>query len=366
MRCAPNFARRIATTTALAALACGAAVVGIAPASSAAASTAYVNPLVGHPWGIYRGDSDGLYSAYQRASGTTKTLLGRMALTPRARWYTSFIKAGDMAGKVSADIKQEQAGNPNVLVWMAMFRLWPYHESAKMRPLTQADRAAYRRWVNNAAKGIGSSRVALVLEPDLPVTMKSYRPAVRYALVRYAAQKFSSLANTTVYLDAGSADWRSVDQDVAMLRAAGIGYVHGFELGSTHHPSTPAEIRYGRQLSIALAHAGFGVKHFIIDTSDNGHGYTWKQFYQHYPNGDYNNPPACTSKTERAPCVSLGIPPTTDVTNPQWGLPSSLNTTLQRRCDGFAWIGRPWMSDNGATFSLHKAVYAARTSPYKP
>src|SRR5581483_5218738 len=124
-RCAPTLARRIATTTALAALACGAAVVGIAPAGNATASTAYVNPLVGHPWGIYRGDSDGLYSAYQRASGATKALLGRMALTPSARWYTSFINAGDMASKVSADIKQEQNGNPNVLVWMAMFRLWP-------------------------------------------------------------------------------------------------------------------------------------------------------------------------------------------------------------------------------------------------
>lgn len=360
MRFTSPRARRIAIATVLAA---GACVAGLAPAGSAAAKTVYVNPIAGYPWGIYRGASDGLYPAYENAKGATRAVLRRMALTPHVRWYTSFIPASDIAEKVSADITQEQAGNPNVLVWMAMFRLWPYHESAKMRPLTLSDRDAYKRWVNNAARGIGSSRVAIVLEPDLPVTMKSWHPAVRYALVRYAAQHFSALPNTTVYLDAGSADWRNVGNDVAMLSAAGIGYVHGFELGSTHHTATAAEVRYGRQVSMALARAGYGMKHYIIDTSDNGHGYTWGQFYRAHPNGDFNDPPACTSMTERD-CVALGIPPTTDVTSSAWGLPTRLTKTLQRRCDGFVWIGRPWMADNGQYFSLQKAINETRTSPY--
>lgn len=358
----PTRTRRIATATALVAIAC---VAGFVPAGNAQASSVYVNPVAGYRWGIYRGGSDGLYPAYESASGARKKTLARMALTPHVRWYTTYIPASEIRAKVSTDIAQEQGGNPKVLVWMAIGRMFPHGESAKMQPLTRAERRAYRRWVDHAARGIGSARVGLVLEPDLPVALTGWRPAVRLGLVRYAARRFSSLPHATVYLDAGSADWRNVHDDVAMLKAAGIGYVHGFALGSTHHTSTGREVRYGRQISLALAQQGFGLKHFIVDTSDNGHGYTWGQFYRAHPNADYNDPPACTSKTQRT-CVSLGIPPTTDVTNSRWRLPASLRSALRKRCDAFMWIARPWLADNGRRFSLHKAVHAARSSPFYP
>jgi endoglucanase len=372
MRSAPAFVWRFAATV-VTVLAVVAAVCSATAASTAAPSSprlsaragwaGYVNPLVGHRWGVYKGGSDGLWPAYQHASGRTKKLLGRMALRPHVRWYTNFIPPSEIAEKVRDDIAQEQQGNRNVLVWMATFRLWPHHESAKREPLSAVAQDRYKRWVNHAARGIGSSRVALVLEPDLPVTTKGWRPAVRLALVRYAAQRFSSLPHTTVYLDAGSADWVSVRDDAAMLKAAGIGYVHGFALGSTHHTSTGREIRYGRQLAIALAKAGNRNKHFIIDTSDNGHGYTWGQFWAAHPHGDYNDPPACSTMRQRN-CVSLGIPPTTNVTNPNWHLPPRLHGALQHRCDAFVWIARPWLADNGKRFSMHKALNASRTWPF--
>jgi endoglucanase len=154
-----------------------------------------------------------------------------------------------------------------------------------------------------------------------------------------------------------------VADDVSMLVRGGIQYVHGFAVGSTHHPRTAAEIRYARAVSKALAGAGYAGKHFIVDTSDNGNGYTYKQFFTARPHGVYNDPPACRTTTERA-CVSLGIPPTTDVTDPAWRLPSRLHTTLSRRCDAFVWIARPWMGDNGHAFDRAKALNLARSTPY--
>jgi endoglucanase len=365
---------RVART--VAAVAAAAALAGTVATASAATSTAtraaarhaaarssYVNPLVGHPWGIYTGGSDGLYPAYQAAHGATKRTLGVIARRPHVRWYTNYLADNEVKAKIQEDIAQEQHGDPDVLVWMATFRLWPHHESAKAQPVSPTAQASYRRWVRNAAAGIGSSRVALILEPDLPVSLKGWRPAVRMRLVRYAAKLFGSLPNTTVYLDAGSADWLKVPDEIAMLKQAGIGYVHGFALGSTHRTPLPMEIRYGRQVSMALAKAGYPDEHYIVDTSDNGRGYTWGEFYRLHPNGNFEAPPACHSPSQRA-CESLGVPPTTDVTNPKWGLPTSLDATLKARCDAFMWISRPWLADNAHDFSVQKTLAEVRSSPY--
>lgn len=356
-RIAGRLAKLVAAVVAVAALALGLATPG--PAEVAPSR----NPLAGHPWGVYRGDADSIYPAWQAARGTAKTLLGRMALRPRVRWFTSYIPGSEVRERVRDYISSTQHGNPNVLVPMATFRLWPHHESAKGVPLSRAAQRAYRQWVDNAALGIGSSRVALILEPDLAVTLTSWHPAVRMALARYAARRFSALPNTTVYLDAGSSDWLKIPDAVGLLRASGIGYVRGFALGATHHPSTGAELRYGRQLALALGRVGYRFKHFIVDTSDNGHPYTNGQFWAAHPHGDVNDPPACTARWQRV-CVSLGIPPTANVTARRWHLAAAAMPAARYRCDGYLWIGRPWLGGNDSYFDRVKALNAARTSPF--
>lgn len=363
-----SFIRRLAYVATAVTVITAAAETATAAGATAATSvrqsrhTGYVNPLAGHRWAIYRGGTDRLYPAFERASGFTKRMLAREALHPHTRWYTSYIPTSKVGQRMASDIRAEQHGNPNVLVWMATFRLWPHQEAGGMRPLRKADRIAYRQWVDSAARGIGSSRVALVVEPDLAVTRTNWNPAVRLRLTRYAVRRFSRLRHTTVYIDGSSEDWLHVSGDVKMLRAAGIRYAHGFALGATHHPTTAKEVGYGRQVSRALARAGFPNRHFIVDTSDNGHGYGWGDFYRRYPHGVYNDPPACKTMRERE-CVSLGIPPTTDVMSRRWHLSRSLRPAL-RYCDAFMWVGRPWLAENGHTFRLRKAVNAARTDPY--
>jgi hypothetical protein len=357
-----GFVRRCAVVgAALAAI----AAVAVPALPSAGASNATGSPLAGVRWGIYEGSGDGLWPAYAHSTGTDRRLLGRMALHPRVRSYGSWIPTSDVRELISSDIAQEQGGNPNTLVWMDLFRLWPHEESKNHVPMTAAQQQAYRNWIDAAIRGIGSAKVGVVLEPDLPLTLVSWGPKVRAGLVRYAAQQLATLPNASVYIDGGSSDWLPVPDLVKLLESAGISYARGISLGASHHDSTGSEIGYCRLVGLALARDGYPNKRCVIDTSDNGHPYTNKQFYAKYPRGTYNadNPPACTTKTEKV-CVALGIPPTTDVTNPRWGLPAGVDRMAAKWVDAYIWTGHPWKINNGHDFDLQHALDAARTDPY--
>lgn len=334
--------------------------------ATSTSSRAADDPLIGGPWGIYTGGADGVYPAYAAARGADRALLAEVALQPRVRWFTSHIRPWAVARKVRSYIVQEQAGNPNTLVQLAAFRLWPDGERNKQTPLGGAQQAAYRTWVDNLAAGIGSARTAVVLEPDLGVALSSADPATRLGLARYAAQRLSALPRTTVYLDGADADWLSVAKATAMLQAAGVQYVRGFALGGTHYSSVPANIEHGTAIVQALAAAGMPGKHFVIDTADNGEPFTWPYWHSHQAalGADWDNPAACATPTQGS-CDTLGIPPTTSVDAPVLGLDAADTDAALANVDGYLWFGRPWLIDQASPFSLARTLAVARSTPYQ-
>lgn len=334
-----------------------------APITTQTPTRALTNPLAGSNWGVYDGPADGIYPAWQLASLLNKLLLGKIALQPRTRWFGHWIPEESIERFVREHVASQQDGDPNRLVHMAVFRLWPLREDALDVPLTLADRAAYRRWVDNAAKGIGNARVALVLEPDLGVARNGWRPNVRYRLVRYASEVFGALPNTSVYIDASSADWLPLDEAVTILMKAGVENARGFALGATHYDSVGSNIRYGRDIVKRLAARGVHNRHFVIDTADNGRPFTMPEFRVKHPNGEFDNAPTCRTLTERK-CVTLGIPPTSDVANPKWGLSDTLRGLATQYVDGYLWFGRPWLFMQASPFDLLRALSVARTTPY--
>ena len=76
-----------------------------------------------------------------------------------------------------------------------------------------------------------------------------------------------------------------------------------------------------------------------------------------------DNADVCRTKAERH-CVTLGIPPTTDVTNPRWGLSASHRVQATKHVDGYLWFGRPWLHRQADPFDLQRALGLARTTPY--
>jgi endoglucanase len=318
------------------------------------------NPLKGLPWGIYTGQIDGVYPAYQGATGQNRTLLARIALRPRMTWFGPWISDGGAQQTAQQYIADQAGGNPEALAQIAIFRVDPWESAACVKAPTAAQQASYKSWINGFAQGIGSSRVALVLQPDLPFALCAPgHGRVALALVKYAAQVFGALSHTSVYIDVGAGDWPTVKQAVSLLRSAGVTYARGFALNATHYDSNNSELKFGGQVSSALAKVGLSGKHFVINTAENG--VPWKYWQYH---GDQANPRVCRVKIDW-PCMTLGVPPTADVTNPRWGLSRSAKRIAARLCDAFLWIGRPWLHDGASPFVLSQALQLARSTPFK-
>ena len=70
-----------------------------------------------------------------------------------------------------------------------------------------------------------------------------------------------------------------------------------------------------------------------------------------------------TSITERT-CVTLGIPPTTDVADSRWGLSPADRALAAANVDAYLWIGRPWLFMQADPFLTKRALWLARTTPW--
>jgi endoglucanase len=334
-----------------------AASAGVANAGLAGASA--TNPLAGLPWAIYRGSIDDVYPSYRAASGRRRTLLARIALRPTMFWFGGWYSDAFARSAVTQYIRDSTHGDPNVLVQLAVDRLHPWEMASCQRVATRAEQASYKRWIDNFAAGIGQTRVAMMLQPDLPFARCNPDGGrIALSLVSYAARVFDALPHTSVYIDAGAADWPTVPQAVSLLLRAGVAGTRGFALNATHFDSVPHELLFGARVTRALAAAGVPAKHFIVNTSQDGSPWTYHQYH-----GNHSNPRVCRNATDW-PCATLGIPPTTNVTDPRLHLSRAATRAATRWCDAYVWNGRPWL-DNGAwPFDLERALGLAASSPF--
>lgn len=349
---------------------------GLAPQASAAttqrATTSHyagaprtagsTNPLAERTWGVYKDPRDTTYQAYESASGTTRRLLGKVVLRPRVRWFGVFNKYSTLYKSVRRYIQYSQNGNPNALVQMAVFRLDPWEGKACNSVPGAAAQKSYRKWIDRFATAVGRTHAAIILQPDLPLALCApHHSKVTLNLVSYAAKRFSSLPNTTSYLDVGAADWETVKNASWLLRNAGVRYTRGFALNASHSDSTQNEVVFGNEVRRALAAQGFRDKHFVVNTAANGRPFSHTYYKRHFRAKYGNSAPACQTVTERR-CVTLGIPPTVDVANTKWGLSSTARSIARNYCDGYLWIGRSWIEHN--VFDLQRALQIARTTPF--
>jgi endoglucanase len=345
-------------------VAVGAALLATVPVSSWAGTanagllgSSRANPLAGMRWGIYRGPIDGVYPAYQSARGRNRRLMAKIALQPLTIWTGAWYPV-NYAQTVAREIVQDTTGgNSNLLSQIAVFRLDPWEGQACHGFWSTGDQVSYRAWISQFAAGIGSSRVALILQPDLPFALCA-GSTVPLQLVAYAAAKFTALRHTTVYIDVGAAEWASIGQAVSLLEQSGIQHVRGFALDVTQYGSTAAELEYGAAITRELGAAGIPNKHFVINTDENGAPFLAGQ----YP-GDPNEARACNSPHDRL-CVTLGIPPTTDVANPRWGLGAADRALARQDADAYLWAGRPWVDNDSGSFVFSRALQLAASTPF--
>ena len=327
-------------------------IVGVTPALAGSANgglrhVPQGNPLAGMKWGVYEGPVDSVWPAYTAAHGRDKRLLGKIALRPRAVWAGSWD--GNARETVQEAIQDSTQGDPNVLTQVAVFRLSPWESCSGS--WSAADQASYKAWIRSYAAGIGSSRVALILQPDMPFAV-CIPSAVPEQLISYAAKVFNALAHTTVYIDAGAYAWESPPAIAQMLERSGIWHSRGFALNVTQYGSTDQELQWGAAINRDLAAAGARDKHFVINTDENGSPYLAGQVPGGAGRSNYT--PRCSHPGQQV-CQRLGIPPTTDVADPRWHLTAADRGIAAAQTDAYLWLGRPWMV-NAGPFSLRYAL----------
>jgi endoglucanase len=324
------------------------------------------NPLAGRPWGVYKGPLDQAWPPYARATGETKDLLGRIALTPKAKWFGSWVPNGDIARKVRDYIASSTAGDPETLVQMAIFRMVPWENQACRRLPTKAERASYKDWIRRFASAVGTTHTAIVLQPDGPFALCAPGgSAAPSRLIAYSARVLAALPNTSVYIDVGAADWPApgrggVDAVIKFLLPAGIEHARGVALNSTHYSATEAEVARGAAIVQALEARGLTGQRVVVNTSSNGRPFEFGR----YDGPDPENARVCRSPDDPRLCVTLGIPPTADVANPAWGLPAETNQLAAQYVDGYLWFGRPWLYKQADPFVTKRALALVRSTPY--
>lgn len=131
--------------------------------------------------------------------------------------------------------------------------------------------AAYRDWIRAFARGLGTTRAVIILEPDAVAAagcLSSAQRDERYALLADAVDVLMA-QGSAVYVDAGNPNWVPAAEMAARLQRSGIARATGFSLNVSNFQTTESNIRYGTALSALV-----GDRRFIIDTSRNGLGPT--------------------------------------------------------------------------------------------
>jgi endoglucanase len=333
-----------------------------AASATAARGTSTGNPLAGRRWGVYKGNADQSWAPYAASKGAERQLLAKISERPKAKWFGDWISNAAIGKKVDEYIANSTGGDPNVLVQMTMFRMQPWEHDACKRLPTRAEQASYKQWTDRAAAAIGSAHVAMVLQPDGPFALcaPGHSP-LPSQLIAYSARKYAALPNTHVYIDAGASDWPINDPKKAanILVPAGIKYARGFAFNSTHYATTAREIQAGTAVVAELNRRGLRGKHFVINTSSNGRGFVFGTARGSHP--DHAN--VCRTRSEQH-CVTLGIPPTTNVASTRWGLSKLNRAKAARYVDAYLWFGRPWLYMQADPFDKPRALQLARTTPY--
>ncbi|MFC8666976.1 MULTISPECIES: glycoside hydrolase family 6 protein [Streptomyces] len=237
-------------------------------------------------------------------------LIRKIAEQPTGEWLTPENAEQEARGFTEAAAKADRDA------LLVVYNI-PHRDCGQFSGGGAADGNAYRGFIDQVAKGIGDRATTVILEPDAVLHMvDGCTPGEfheeRYDLLRGAVEKFKSLKNTKVYLDAGNAGWGKTDDITEPLKLAGVEQADGFSVNVSNFYTTADSTKYGKELSSKV-----GNKPFVVDTSRNGNG----PYTEGDPAENWCNPPG----------RALGETPTTK--------------TDDDLVDAYVWVKRPGESD---------------------
>jgi endoglucanase len=231
-------------------------------------------PIVGpvFPGPLYLEQNTDASRAQQRllAEGATESaaLIGQIASQPTAVWLGDWWGDDLMRSVIRRHVAAASTqGATLVFVTYAIpFRDCGGHSAGG----TTYDR--YLDWNRVIAQELAGTRAVVLVEPDSLASLSSAKcageVATRPPLIAQAVEILAD-AGLVTYLDGGNARWLTPAVQADWLRRAGIARAHGFFTNVSNFSATRAEQDYAGKVSSRV-----GWKHYIVDVSRNGRGWT--------------------------------------------------------------------------------------------
>ena len=318
------------------------------------------NPLANRLWGVYHGPQDQLYYPYEAADPATQAALDTIRLRPRTKWFANHVPDSQIQSKTLSYIATSQAGNPETMSQIAVFRMKPWENEACTRPPTKAEQTSYKAWIKSLAAGIGAAPTLIVMQPDGPFLwctpeaqdQRRHDPLRHpHALQASRHLRLHRRRRRRLVQAEDQADRCALHPQPQAhryrLRA-------GFAMDSTHYTGPEENILLGSEMVDLLRKQGYGSKHFIIDTAKSGQPTEWTDMIPAAPGEERDNARTCSTPTMTR-CVTLGIPPTARPGDPEWGLSEKARSLAAQNVDGFVWFGRPWLYYQADPFVMQRA-----------
>jgi len=196
-------------------------------------------------------------------------LMRRVAEQPETKRFGAFSGSGfKLEDGIRRLLARAERYSPGEVPQLSIYRL--KHSRCGGQADSRSEQRSYRAWIDRFVAGVGRQPAMVFLEQDALITTHclTHRGlSIRMAELRYGARRLAALPHVVAYMDAGAADAVAARRMVQLLRTAGVRYIQGFFLNSTHYDWTSTEMSYGSRISRAL-----GGAHFVVNTAANGKG----------------------------------------------------------------------------------------------
>jgi len=208
-----------------------------------------------------------------------------MVTTPQAVWFN-----GGTPKEVEKSVKKTMiAAALEKRVPVLVAYNVPFRDCAQYSGGGAVDTAAYKAWISGFAKGIGTGKAVVILEPDslgiIPYNTTIFgatewcqptvtaadgsvtkapgaAPEERYAQLQYAAATLGTQApNTSVYLDGSHAGWLGVGEAAYRIHKAGTdpttgaSLAKGFYVNASNFQTTAQSVQFSTWVSMCTAFA---------------------------------------------------------------------------------------------------------------
>jgi endoglucanase len=192
----------------------------------------------------------------------------RVASQPQARWFAT-VNVGTIQQDVASYVAGATDGSSPVLVAYGITN----RDCGGASAGGAANLSTYASWIDNFARGVGSSPAIVILEPDslaLQTCLSGADITARDNALAAAVQSFrTSAPNAKVYLDAGHSAWNGAADQAGRLRAAGVTSAAGIYTNVSNFNPTANETSFAAQVLSAIGNPALRA---VIDTSRNGNG----------------------------------------------------------------------------------------------